>query len=114
MAMERGGELRAVGIGPKGKKVPEAKGKRQVLQGTLVKAEAAGNQVNITVTVEGEEKSLSMSAKQRVMYRERGGTLKATRIMAAGRGKREKGGAEGEKKGKGRPKKKGAEAPENM
>lgn len=110
--VERGGQNRAMGIGPKGKKVPEAKGKRLVAVGTFVKAAAEGNKVNVTVSVDGEEKAFVLSSKLIVLTRERRGQTVVMRIMNARKGgkrKKDDAGADKPKK-KGRRKKKGGDA----
>lgn len=95
MYMERQGQNVALNIRPLGKRVPEAKGKRLVAQGTFVKAELQGNKVVVTVNVgEGdaaEKKDFALSSRVRVAYRaKKDGTIAAMSISGAGgKGKRE-------------------------
>jgi len=113
MYMERKGQNRAMQIRALGKKVPEAKGKRLVAQGTVEKAELQGNQLTVTVKLDaGESKPFLLGAKLTVAYREKGdGSLAALGIGSARRGKK----GEGRQKGEGRKrKKKDANAPDNM
>ena len=112
MYMERGGQNRAMQIRVAGKKVPEAKGKRLVAQGTLKAVGIEGNKVTVTVTVENEDKPFMLAKKVSITAREKGdGSTAAVAIAPAPRKKK----GEGDQPGEGKKKrKKGEEAPPNL
>jgi len=114
MYSEKNGQNRAMQIRVAGKKVPEAKGKRLVAQGTLKAVAVAGKKATVTVTVDAADKDFALPTKVKIMAREKAdGTTQAMAIGPGG-GRKKGGGdqpAEGKKK---RKKKKGEDAPANM
>ena len=91
---EKGGQTRLTLIRVAGKKAPEAKGGRQVAQGTLSAVAADGNKFTVTVDVDGEKKAFSLTKRVRIMAREKAGATEALGIAPGGGRKKKGDGAE--------------------
>ncbi len=102
---EKNGQNRAMQIRIKGKKVPEAKGKRLVATGTIKAVAVAGKQATVTLTTADGDKDFVLPTKVKVMCRDKGGVLQALGIGPGG-GRRKKDDAAAEPKGE-RKKKRG-------
>ena len=115
MYAERNGQNRVMQIRVAGKKVPEAKGKRLVAQGTLKAVAIEGRMATVTVTVGAEDKAFQLPKKVRLMAREKADGTKAAIGIGPGGGRRKKGEGDQPAEGKkNRKRKKGEGAPGNL